>query len=403
MVAQQDVRAFVLDKDKNIQTIDLTVSAEILGAGRHVVFSCRETISDYARGFLEVDRCLGLAPWNHRLYQPLRLPQIYEPNSFNLSGQSSGLLKPDFSCLMTCLHGEHRMLAGITPQDFYLINLEQWGEPEAVRRQHFSQTFEGLTGLTTVPDGPEILLVDNGRLLKVSWSGENWSTEFLPINTPAGQTDIKAYYWWFPNNRLWLLKDGSLWLATTRQEKLSFVDELGQGLRISDLALLPAGTFVFSDASPQPSLWYARVGSSKTQKIFGPVDTDPLFFCADRRGLIYVIETTARRLSLLLPPSHCRCLSCGFFCPDDTSGTICPYCRARLSCQNVTETPYTLWLDLDIAALGTRPGPMAVDEFLNLYILADQTRLTALTFSRRDLWGEQENSFYAFMSNLRRH
>lgn len=393
-VARRDVRAFILGQDNTIQTVPLSTYADLLGAGRHVVFSNQEGISDYAHTFLLADRSVLLARWHHRLFQPLRLPRIYEPSVIDLHRQSNPLLKTDSTCNLITFNSPTPQLAVATQQELYLIDLQRWGEPEAIQRQTFNPPLEKLTGLSSSPNGQKLYLVDKGRVFNVSWSGGTWHRQSLPVGFPlAGSSSVRAFYHWFPNNRLWLLEGGRLWLATSAgQEELTFQDEEGRRLPVANLLPLPDGSLAFVDNSPQPSLWYARFRNRQAVKILGPVDARPLFFCLDRRGLLYTIETATRRLALLLPSSHRRCLSCGFVTLKNDSGTICLNCQARLHTWGRVEKPYSLWLDLDLAPLGNMPGPLTVDEHLNLYIIImDQARLAALTFSRRDFWGEMEN------------
>jgi len=392
-VTRQDVSAFVLGQDNTIQTFPLSTYADLLGSGRHVVFSNQGRVSDYANTFLLADRSLTLARWHHRLFQPLRLPQIYEPNVMDLPWQSKLMLGAGSTYNLTTFNFSAPQVAVAAKQELYLIDLQRWGEPEAIHRQSFNPPLEKVTGLSSSPNGQELYLVDKGRVFNVSWSGGTWRRQSLPVGFPlAGSSSVRAFYHWFPNNRLWLLEGGSLLLATsTQQERLTFLDEEGRKLPVANLVPLPEGSLAFVDDSSQPALWYAHFRRPQAMKILGPVDVGPLFFCLDRRGLLYVVETASRRLALLLPSSHRRCLSCGFVTLNNASGTICPNCQARLHQSSKVGTPYSLWLDLDLAPLGSMPGPLTVDEHLNLFIFIDQARLAALTFSRRDLWGEMEN------------
>ena len=392
--ARSALRAWVMSENRSITELSSAYDLELLSEGRRVVFGFTdlENISVYARTFLEADKSLAMAPWKIQLHQPSRLPWISEPIIFPLSTSVSLHPGPDpESTQLGCLsRGDNAFLAVAAVNNLWIIDLDRWGEAGAIQLNPFNHAFQHLSSLRPAPEAGQYWLVDDGILFQVTYEGQCWNLDQQDLprlgTTPS---PLRAVYGFPPHHCLYRFEDGQLWRATAAgTSPLHFIDNNRLSLKVDDLEWLPDGSIVFT-ADSKTTLWHGRLQDPQANRILGPVNRPPIYFCVDQKGILYVVNSSNRRLQLLLPPNHWVCPVCGTHRPDRPPQ--CPYCHARTRPNAEPINTFCPWLDFDLSSLGGVMGPITVDQDLNIYLLVDLTRLVSISFSRQDLWGEQEN------------
>lgn len=391
---RSELRALVLDEKRQVKQMPSNFDLTLLPDGSHVVFCFTEAenISIYARTFLEADRARAMARWQLRLHQPSRLPWIGEPIFLKLPLYISSVLRthPEATRLVCVSANSKDFLVVTAVNQLQIIDLDLWGKEEAFQATPFNHTIQDLSSFTSTPEKGQYCLVDRGTLYRVTYQGPSWRLE--PENLPPGvtnQSSLQAVHGFPPNHRLYRFKDGQLWLSTSAEARaINFISPQDSPLQIDDLEWLPDGSIVFT-ADSKATLWHARLSQLQASPIIGPVSRPPIFFCLDKKGILYVVDSSAKRLQFWLPPEHWLCPACGTHLPSRPQ--LCPYCQARTRESSGPVSIFRFWLDLDLSSVGNVLGPIAIDDDLNLYLLVDFCRLVSISFSRRDFWGEQEN------------
>ena len=370
-----------------------TTQPGVFRSGSRLVFSWRDNLSvetvgkAYSSAFLAADRSVLLERWNIRLHNPIRLPAIYEPASAVSIGQGSGR---SLSNMITRTAGDFAYLLASDGRDFHAVDIENWGRSQAVLTNPLRKSFSKLSCISADQSSAGFYLIADGQLNRGDLP--DWNILRVPImpGTGAIKGRLKQFQISASGGALFQTVDDELqWATHSGTRKIYFRDD-DSLLQPRYLNWLLDGSILFTDRTQQ-NIWMAYPGNTKARRVFGPVDIGPLYFCIDKRDILYVLERLESRLHVFLPSNHWVCNACGEHRPDPPEERICPDCRASISERKHDSTPFTHWFDLDLSTLGTQPGPICVDDDLNLYIVTNMTQITALPLSRRDLWGEKED------------
>ncbi len=385
-----ELRAFAASDNGRSDEFDpFATSPMRFAAGTTVVFSVRDRPSpDYGEALLMSDRAAMLSRWKIRLHQPARLPWIYEPSILEIS--SVTLSVQEILQLLPCTVEKSTFLVAITRKDFVVVDLDHWGEPDAVRLNPFPHSFEEISSISAGTSPGCFFLVADGTLYEGSC--RDWAISPVPerVRFPEEQGRLCGFQAVGETAELLLLDHRQLLLSTpSHSNRFHFTHEDAY-LEVERIEWLKDGSLIFSDRS-QMSLWQGDLESGEVSRLIGPVKYPPLFFFQDKKGVVYVLEAGMRRLHLFLPPDHRFCAACGAHLADRNSGRVCLDCGAHIPARGLSSRSFRHWLDMDLSSLGTALGPICADDHLNILFVADMARLVALPFSRRDVWGESED------------
>ena len=391
--ARSSLRAFRSGEQHQIEEMDpFTTDPSLLPDGCRVVFSfgpipSQQPDAGFSSLFLASDRTPLLSEWKPRLYRKLSLPAIYDPT-------------PPFKVLdhvgQSVLHmvpypqTQSEVLFVATQSEVHAIHLDHWGEEGCLQQDPFQSSFSRLSCMSTGVYSDTLYIVDGGQAMVMNTSSRQLEQagDVIPQGIPEGK--LMGLYELDAQNRIFVFADHELWMDTaTGLSKLSLQDPHdGRDLGIDTLSWLADGSLIFRDDSKK-SLWYYRLPNSSPIRVFGPV-AGPLFYCVDRRGLVYILEQYMSCLHILLPADHWECHVCGGHWAYRPDRAICPWCQALLKKSFHPDWPFHPWISLDLSRFKEPLGPLTIDGDLNLYLVSQERYISVIPFSPRHMWGQEE-------------
>jgi len=386
--------AFRIGPDMNLIALNpFTSDPKMIPSGARVAFSFQSTLDsegsglNYARAFLDADRTPLIARWQVLMHQPARLPAIYDPATPITISRNPGT---EITQVLYCMDASSAFLLAITHKDIYAVDLDRWGESDAVSQNPFQRVFSDISCVSSGLSSDQIYVAGDGLLFR--GITDNWRLD-PKLDIPGqehAKSPLKHYVSWDAHNALCLFENLQLWYASPfGLSKINLVHNSVE-LHPAHMYCLPNGDFVFTDVV-QKSVWHVRLKDMKPCRIFGPVPVGPLRFCVDKQNILYILDGAAASLHILLPHDHWICHVCGAHQPHFPSTGVCPACGAILQQTLTSRGNYTHWLDIDLSSIAKPLSAIAVDNDLNVYVVGNGSQLTALPMSRRDMWGERKD------------
>ncbi len=388
-----DLNAFVVSRDYGVKVLNpFSFDCDNLPSGTRIVFSFQDIVEDsenrdnFGLAFLKADRMPLLSSWNIKSYLPLRLPRIYEPTECLEITSDLGEEIYEMLCHQTT-DTSHLIIRG--KASTYVVDLDNWGEDDCVITSPFSEELRNLTCLSEGLSEDYFFAVADGQLYKVLC--RDWTVEPEPVEEQARGKRIAKFKAYDRYNKLYLFENRELlYLSATSNHELQLSNSL-EYLFINAFYRLPDERFIYFNPA-EKSLLAVGMKDLEVEELFELKHTTKYcHFCIDREGIIYLLEGDSCLMHVLLPADHRVCISCGYHCTLRHRERLCPFCKTAMNELSSKPPSYVHWLTLDLRCLGVPLGPVAVDNGLNIYICNGNSKIVAITLSRQDMWGEEED------------